>query len=339
MVKIKIKHNKCNTQYKVTPNSFLCGKRCPQCYGKNKKSHENFLKEVKLKVGEEYSILDKYINANTKIKIRHNICNHEWEATPHSFLRGSRCPKCNGGIKSNHKDFLEKVYNLYNEEYLILGEYKNASTKLKVRHNKCECKFEWEITPNNLLRGYGCPKCANNVLKTTEKFQQEIYSLVKDEYSLLDDYINAFTKVKIKHNICLSTYFVTPHDFLCGNRCPICKEFKGEKNIRKFLILNKIDFISQKKFEDLLGVGNGNLSYDFYLPQYNLLIEYQGEQHYKPVDFHGFKENEAVEQFKKQQIHDQCKREYAKNNNINLLEIPYWDFNNIEEILIKNLKL
>ncbi len=77
----------------------------------------------------------------------------------------------------------------------------------------------------------------------------------------------------------------------------------------------------------------GNLSYDFYLPNYNLLIEYQGEQHEKyTLVFHTSKED-----FNKQQEHDKRKKDYAKENEIELLEIWYWDFDNIEEILNKQI--
>jgi very-short-patch-repair endonuclease len=87
----------------------------------------------------------------------------------------------------------------------------------------------------------------------------------------------------------------------------------------------------------LVGVKNGNLSYDFYLPNHNLLIEYQGVQHEKPIDFEGKGKKYAKQIFKKQQEHDKRKREYAIINSINLLEIWYWDFDNIEEILTEIL--
>ena len=75
------------------------------------------------------------------------------------------------------------------------------------------------------------------------------------------------------------------------------------------------------------------MSYDFYLPDYNLLIECQGEQHERFI--RGFHETE--ESFEKQLEHDRRKREYAKKNNIDLLEIWYYDMDSIEEILIEKL--
>lgn len=84
----------------------------------------------------------------------------------------------------------------------------------------------------------------------------------------------------------------------------------------------------------MLGLGNGNLSYDFYLPDYNLLIECQGIQH------ESWRKNWITkEDFEKQLEHDRRKREYAKKNNINLLEIWYYDMDNIENILIEKLQI
>jgi hypothetical protein len=107
---------------------------------------------------------------------------------------------------------------------------------------------------------------------------------------------------------------------------------KGEKKIKEYLALNNVQYVPQKEFEGLIGLKGKKLSYDFYLPDYNLLIEYQGE-------FHDGNGNYYMKQnLKKQQEHDRRKKEYAKNNNISLLEIWYRDFNRIEEILSNKVK-
>jgi hypothetical protein len=116
------------------------------------------------------------------------------------------------------------------------------------------------------------------------------------------------------------------------SNCPECAETKGEKRIRKWLEAQKTLFIPQKEFDGLIGVGGGNLSYDFYLPKQNILIEYQGQ-------FHDGSGNDYMkENLDKQQEHDRRKKEFAKQKVIELLEIWYWDFDNIEEILIKRLQ-
>jgi len=121
-------------------------------------------------------------------------------------------------------------------------------------------------------------------------------------------------------------------------RCPECQYSKGEERISNYLLNKNINYIPQKSFNNLIGLGDGLLSYDFYLPQYNILIEYQGEQHEKPINF-GKGTEFAKKQFKQQQEHDKRKREYAKLNNYNFLEIWYYDFNNVDLILQQELNI
>ncbi len=106
------------------------------------------------------------------------------------------------------------------------------------------------------------------------------------------------------------------------------EEFEQLIDINKY---NKNYYIYQKEFDGLLGLKNGNLSYDFYIPKLNLLIEYQGEQHEKYIP--GF--HKSKKDFENQLKHDRRKCEYAKKHSINLLEIWYYDFYNIKEILEK----
>ncbi|HJD72315.1 MAG TPA: hypothetical protein K8V13_11935, partial [Enterobacter roggenkampii] len=97
----------------------------------------------------------------------------------------------------------------------------------------------------------------------------------------------------------------------------ICNESHGEKYIRNYLDNHSIKYIPQKKFKDLKD--KTYLSYDFYLPEYNMLIEYQGIQHFESISFNGM-DNSNLE---KQQHHDNLKRKYAKDNGYKLLELKY----------------
>lgn len=119
----------------------------------------------------------------------------------------------------------------------------------------------------------------------------------------------------------------TGHTRSCG-----CQNSIGEYSILRYLNKNNIAYEYQKRFNDCCGIGNKPLSYDFYLPIHNILIEYQGQQHYYPVDIYG-----GEEHFEIQQEHDRRKREYATANGYNLIEIPYYDYDNIDEILDKVL--
>lgn len=134
---------------------------------------------------------------------------------------------------------------------------------------------------------------------------------------------------------CNKTFNRTPHDLLKSYNCPNCTtNSKLEYFIKLYLDNNNIEYNLHKTFNGLYGINDGLLSYDFYLSKYNLLIEGQGEQHLRPINRFG-----GQEQFKIQQEHDKRKREYAKNNNIELLEIWYYDINNIESILNEKLNI
>lgn len=115
------------------------------------------------------------------------------------------------------------------------------------------------------------------------------------------------------------------HTLSCG-----CLKSKGEAKINSILSILKIDFETQKSFEQLKNLGN-NLYFDFYLPQYNCCIEYQGIQHYKPVEQFG-----GISEFEHRQYLDDLKRQYCKEHNIKLIEIPYTDYGKLSKQYLKD---
>lgn len=117
-----------------------------------------------------------------------------------------------------------------------------------------------------------------------------------------------------------------------GHRCMKCSESKGEREITRILSQYNIKSISQYKFDDCKF--KQCLPFDFYLPDYNILIEYDGEQHYKIFDYFG-----GLDKFVDTKIRDTIKNEYCNKNNIKLIRIPYWDYNKIEDILKCELNL
>ena len=92
-----------------------------------------------------------------------------------------------------------------------------------------------------------------------------------------------------------------------------------------------------KRLLNTTGLGNGKLRFDFYIDDKKVLLEYNGRQHYMPVDFKGEGQEIALAKFKNQQIYDDLKRTFANENNYDLIEIPYWEENNIEIILTEKL--
>jgi predicted nucleic acid-binding Zn-ribbon protein len=189
----------------------------------------------------------------------------------------------------------------------------------------------WSVTPGSILSGYGCPKCAGNAKKTHDEYVQEV-SIINPDIEVTEPYIGANVSIlhRCKKDGC--TWSARPTNILNGTGCPFCRESRGEKQIAQWFETNKIKYVYQKKFIDCRD--KKQLPFDFYLSQFNICIEYDGLQHFQPVDFAGKGESWAITQFKMVQKHDDIKTRYChNNNNISLVRIPY--FANINEELEK----
>lgn len=247
-------------------------------------------------------------------------------------LQGSGCPKC--GIKSGAllrakttKQFITKAEKKHNNFYSYTKVvYKNAKGLVVIT---CPKHGDFLQEAYSHLNGYGCGKCSESfmdkdyfVLKAKE-VHNNIY---KYEHVI---YTNSKKNVLItcpKHG----DFLQRPNHHLQGSGCPRCNMSKGEVKIDRFLKSNDIIYFTQHKFKDCSY--KSTLLFDFYLPNENICIEYDGEQHYKPVAHFGGKKN-----FKQLQIRDKIKTNYCIKNNIRLLRIPYINFNDIEEILQRGL--
>lgn len=164
--------------------------------------------------------------------------------------------------------------------------------------------------------------------KTHIDYVQELKS-VNPNIRVLEEYCGANTKILHKCDIDGYEWFATPANILFGCGCPKCQSSKGEKQIAQWLQTKNITYIQQKIFANCKD--KNGLPFDFYIPEYNLCIEYDGEQHFKPIDFSGKGEEWAFNKFSITQAHDNIKNQYCKDNNIRLLRIPY--FKNIESEL------
>ena len=320
-------------EWETIPNNLLSNHGCPKCSGNAKKTTEEFKREMK-EINKNIEILGEHINDKTKIKCRCKIDGYEWEATPSNLLSGKGCPKCYENIKKlTHEEFINRMKEI-NNNIEVLEEYTDNKTKIK-----CRCKkdgYEWEVIPNSLLRGIGCPKCAGKNKKTTKDFKQEIKE-INDNIEILGEYVNARTKIKCKCKIDGYEWETRPDNLLGGKGCPKCNESKGEKRIGKYLDSKNIEYKSQYKFNDCRS--KFKLPFDFYIPNLNIAIEYDGEYHYMIINIGKNDTYErAFNRFVEGKIRDTIKTIYCKENNIKLIRIPYTEYDNIEKILEKELE-
>lgn len=247
--------------------------------------------------------------------------------------------------KKTHEEFVQDVKNKYGYQYEILGTYENNKNKIEVLHKKCNNVFS--IRPNDFLKesSKGCPICGQKdgglkMRKSPEEYRKEFYKCADGEYELLTEYISSREKVKVKHLKCNSEYMIYPLKFTSdGRRCMFCsnRTSKSERAICNKLDEIGIEYVHQKRFDDLRSKNYKQLSYDFYIPSLNMLLEYNGEQHYMPIRFDGMTEEKAKTKFLQQIEKDKQKEEYAKSNNYNFVVIKY-DVENIEDELVKIIK-
>ena len=339
--KVKIFCNKCKKYFEQRPFSHVCGQGCPYCAGKNKTT-ESFIEEAKAIHGDKYNYDHVvYVNEKTKIKIWCNNCKEFFYQTPKHHLRKCGCRKCarkrmNLDQSLSLDEFIKRSISIHGDKYdYSYVNYKNNHTKVKIYCKKCK-KF-FEQLPTHHMRGSGCPQCVyDSYRKTQEWFIKEAKKIHGNKYNYDNvNYISRRTKVKIYCNNCNKIFLQTPDCHLSGCGCPSCKKSNGEKTIKYWLENKNIKFVVQKRFKDCRD--KLPLPFDFYLPDYSLCIEFQGEQHYRPsmfISLHKSKEK-GLKQFDKQKLHDKIKRKFCEDKHITLLEIKYND--DINKVLNKTI--
>lgn len=250
---------------------------------------------------------------------------------PRNHLRSnSGCQKCKSNIKKTNEQFIKEANLIHNNFYDYSNiEYNGKFTKLKII---CPIHGDFEQEARFHLEGCGCQKCGWGRIGIAQSDTKEIFiekaKLIhgdKYDYSLVN-YKNSIDKVKIicpMHGI----FEQSPRNHLNGSSCKKCSESKGERKIREYLEENIIKYIPQHKFKECRY--KNELVFDFYLPEYNICIEYNGAQHYRPVKYWG-----GEETLEKIKTRDKIKKEYCKNNGIKLIIIRY-----NEDILTKLKKV
>jgi very-short-patch-repair endonuclease len=290
----------------------------------------------------DYSKVD-YKNNSTKIII--TCCKHrEFKQTPQMHLNGQGCPQCKRVKLSKDRsftieDFIEKATAIHRHKYSYhLVKYVNAHTKITI-----ECPYHgyFDQLPLNHLKGHGCDRCAHNKLSvlfkdSIQKFIKKADKIHKGKYEYnFASYERANKKITIvcpKHGL----FEQTPNKHLMGRGCPHCAESVGESKIRHFLQENSIPFEQQKSFLKCRLIKP--LLFDFFLPNSKTIIEFDGIQHFIPIDFKGIlTEEQKIELFNKSQLRDKIKTDYCKSSGLSLIRIPYTKIGEIPEILTNTL--
>lgn len=314
-----------------------------------KKTLQQFIQQAtEVHTGRYNYSKSKYINDKTKIII---ICpdHGEFLQTPNNHLKHG-CDGCATihRIKtrsSNIEAFIHKAKQKHGDKY----DYSKSQYDKNYIHVIIICPKhgKFQQTPSDHLSGKGCIGCKHDKnRKTTEQFIETACKIHGDtyNYSLVEYKTNNEPVIVIckKHG----KFPQLPRVHISGQGCPSCKTSKGEKRIVQWLIKQDIEFIPQFKINQSIddpdnNTGHGydgmpeikNLRFDFYLPYYDLFIEFDGEQHEKAVDYFGGEETLA-----KIQENDAIKNEFCERCHLDLLRINHREFDDIEQILDAKIK-
>lgn len=279
-----------------TPNHHVLGDGCLKCAdekrAKDKTSNiEEFIEKARLVHGDKYD----YTNSNygnNRVKLVIKCSKHDYFLQiPKDHLRGAGCPECGNEqignkLRSNREIFIEKS----NKVHMFMYGYDKVvyiSSKDNV-NILCKKHGYFLQTPTCHLNGSGCPECSyekngNRCRSNTDEFIEKAKLIHGDKYGYSQVYYKtAIDKIIItcyKHGV----FKQTPNGHLCGKGCPSCNSSKGEIAIRDILQKHNIAF----QQEYMIPESNTRFEYDFYLSDYNLLIEFHGGQHYFPIEYFG----------------------------------------------------
>jgi very-short-patch-repair endonuclease len=273
----------------------------------------------------EYDGRRKHINILCK---EHGI----FSQVPYKHLDGVGCPLCSNRVKSNTTEFIKKSKKIHGDVY----DYSKVNYEYSDKLITIICKEHGDFLqqPGVHLKGAGCQKCKRVKQTKTSKYFVEkalqihgdIYDYSKVQYSRAVDPVTIVCK---KHG----EFTQTPHNHIKGTGCPTCSESKGERKLSLILDNNHIQYEKQKTFVGCMSKGKKKCRkypFDFYLPKYNLVIEFDGIQHFQPVNFWGGKDS-----FESQKVRDEIKNQFCKDMGINIIRIPYTMKNNDVESFIK----
>lgn len=323
---------------------FNRGQGCRYCGKENKRNgrekplSEYNAKEITESKGMEFI---KIARENSVLYVYYICPRHRDVGVQKTMLESMRrkkigCPYCIGRNKTT-QSFRQEVYAI-NPNIKINGEYINAKTPIE-----CECLIDgaiWFSDPNRVLNGEGCPICGRiaanmHSTKSNEVFLNQL-SVVNPDILPIQEYIQAKIPILVMCKKCGFQWKATPDNLLHGGSCLTCRVSSNEQKLGNILEDLGYCIERQKKYADCRD--QLPLPFDIYLSEHNIIVEYDGEQHFFPVNFGGISDEEALENFHKTQFHDNIKNNYCLLNNIPLIRVPYWEKNNLEKYIVSRLQ-
>jgi hypothetical protein len=227
-------------------------------------------------------------------------------------------------LHNDKYDYSKTVYILNNIPVIVICPHHGEFATIPQNHLKIHKNKNWKAT--------GCPSCGKELVISRNKAgtltDQEFLDRAQEIHDYRYEYISTFAgyhyPIIIKCNK-HGEFKQTANNHLRGTGCPRCKNSKGSTKVAKILTSVNIDYIPEYSFDDCKG-DKKELFFDFYLPSLNILIEYDGEQHYRPVRFNPkMTMAQAQTVFDKAKRYDFIKNQYCLVKNIRLIRVPYFE--------------
>lgn len=323
-----------NHTWNVAPSNLLNGQGCPICSNHIERTYDEYVSELSVK-NPNIKIIGEYQGCG--VPTMHYCQTHDiqWMAIPYNVLKGRGCKLCcsekiSQALVKHHDEYVDDV-KIKNPNIEVIGEY--IDSKTPILHFCKIHNIEWMSRPYNILSGKGCRLCCGDKIskklkKDTEWYIQRLKE-IRPTLELVDEYVDNGTPIYHRCKIDGYIWKISPHNVLSGTNCPKCGGYSGEKCVAEWLDKNQINYIKQYRFNDCCD--KKQLPFDFYLPDQRCAIEYDGQQHFMPIDFAGKGEEWSLNQLQITQFHDKIKTEYCMDNDISLLRIRYDE--NIEDRL------
>jgi len=314
---------KCSIHGNFEQNYYdhLKGCGCPKCSGVGKLNNEEFIKRANIVHNNKYDYsMVEYKNVETKVLIK-CLTHGEFKQTPHCHLDGQGCFFC-GKEKTlisnfeTHDNFLKKAIEIHGNKYEYISKYSSQKEKIKIL---CKKHGIFLQTPKYHLQGNGCQKCGLE-FKGKIKSNEDFVKLANEIHNYKYDYSKTNFTFSVGKIIIIcpihGEFKQLAKNHLCGRGCPSCKTSNGEREIMKILESNNVNYTYQKKFEKCKNIKN--LPFDFYLEDYSICVEFDGEQHYKATEYFG-----GEKTFEKIKIRDKIKEKFCQENNLKLIRIRF----------------
>ena len=309
--KATVKCLKCGNIYTQNAETFLRKNKTSFCQNCGVAEHfkNKYQEKINRKYPDEDILILEYNGTKGKLKVKCMKCGSIIDFSAGENILDSDkkrvCQHCFPNKREALQRSIKRFHSFVNENTLFTNFVfpDNLNSNSLVESTCIFCGKKNYKTMYDYMRGRGCSCQAQNEMLTNEQYQKRI----GEEYELLSDYKGLNKDVLIRHKECGFVYKANAKHI----SCPKCKGSKGEKTIRYWLKQKEISYIEEYG----VTIENHKLRFDFYLPDYNLFIEYYGEQHYRPIDYFC-----GQETYEKQVYYDTLKRRYAKDR---LIEIKY----------------